>query len=61
MSDKEKKRFHEMAENDKKRYELEMRDYSPPKEEERGKKRRDREDPNAPQRPLLVRCFSFVG
>lgn len=52
MSDKEKKRFHEMAENDKKRYELEMRDYNPPKGEKRGKKRKHMKDPNAPKRSL---------
>jgi high mobility group protein B1 len=53
MLDKEKKRFHEMAEKDKKRYELEMKDYKPPKGEKvRGKKRKHLKDPNAPKRSL---------
>ncbi|XP_017786183.1 PREDICTED: high mobility group protein DSP1 [Nicrophorus vespilloides] len=53
MVDKEKKRFHEMAENDKKRYDLEMQHYTPPKgEKQRGKKRKQIKDPNAPKRSL---------
>lgn len=55
MSDKEKKRFHEMAEKDKKRYDTEMQSYIPPKGEKvtgRGKKRKHIKDPNAPKRSL---------
>lgn len=54
MSDKEKKRFHEMAETDKKRYDTEMQNYTPPKGEKqvRGKKRKQIKDPNAPKRSL---------
>ncbi|XP_076252719.1 uncharacterized protein LOC143191469 isoform X2 [Rhynchophorus ferrugineus] len=53
MLDKEKKRFHEMAENDKKRYDTEMQSYTPPKgEKQRGKKRKQQKDPNAPKRSL---------
>ncbi|XP_066145617.1 high mobility group protein DSP1-like isoform X2 [Euwallacea fornicatus] len=53
MSDKEKKRFHEMAEKDKKRYDSEMQNYTPPKgEKQRGKKRKQPKDPNAPKRSL---------
>nr|CAI5825082.1 unnamed protein product [Callosobruchus analis] len=53
MSDKEKKRFHEMAETDKKRYDAEMQNYTPPKgEKQRGKKRKQIKDPNAPKRSL---------
>ncbi|XP_028132207.2 high mobility group protein DSP1 isoform X3 [Diabrotica virgifera virgifera] len=53
MLDKEKKRFHEMAENDKKRYDTEMQSYTPPKgEKQRGKKRKQIKDPNAPKRSL---------
>lgn len=53
MSEKEKKRFQEMADRDKKRYEMEMQDYVPPKGEKgRGKKRRHTKDPNAPKRSL---------
>ncbi|KAL1506021.1 hypothetical protein ABEB36_005458 [Hypothenemus hampei] len=53
MSDKEKKRFHEMAEKDKMRYDIEMQNYTPPKgEKQRGKKRKQIKDPNAPKRSL---------
>lgn len=54
MSDKEKKRFYEMAEKDKKRYDAEMQNYIPPKGENkgRGKKRKHIKDPNAPKRAL---------
>lgn len=54
MLDKEKKRFHEMAEKDKQRYDLEMSNYVPPKGVVvgRGKKRKHMKDPNAPKRSL---------
>lgn len=54
MLDKEKKRFHEMAEKDKQRYEMEMSNYVPPKGVTigRGKKRKQVKDPNAPKRSL---------
>lgn len=55
MLDKEKKRFHEMAEKDKARYDSEMLNYTPPKGGEtkpRGKKRKQIKDPNAPKRSL---------
>lgn len=54
MSDKEKKRFHELAEKDKKRYETEMKDYTPSENEKgrRSKKRKQMKDPNAPKRSL---------
>lgn len=54
MLDKEKKRFHEMAEKDKQRYDLEMANYVPPKGVVvgRGKKRKQVKDPNAPKRSL---------
>lgn len=53
MLDKEKKRFHEMAEMDKKRYNTEMQSYTPPAgEKQRGKKRKQVKDPNAPKRSL---------
>lgn len=55
MSDKEKKRFHEMADKDKKRYDTEMQSYVPPKGEKNPKKRRKQmKDPNAPKRSLYV-------
>jgi len=52
MSDKEKQRFHQLAEKDKKRYDGEMANYKPPKGEKGGKKRKRTKDPNAPKRAL---------
>lgn len=52
MLDKEKRRFHEMAEKDKVRYDSEMSTYVPSKLEKRGKKRKHIKDPNAPKRSL---------
>lgn len=60
MNEKEKKRFHEMADKDKMRYDTEMQSYIPPKGEKvRGKKRKQIKDPNAPKRSLLVLFFFF--
>lgn len=50
MTDKEKKRFHEMADKDKGRYEHEMANYKPPKGTKAGK--RKKKDPNAPKRAM---------
>ena len=50
MSVKEKKRFQDMADKDKIRYDREMSDYIPPKGE--GKRKRKTKDPNAPKRAL---------
>ena len=51
MTPKEKKRFEEMAEKDKARYEREMSNYVPPAGGPvKGKKRA--KDPNAPKRAL---------
>jgi len=50
-TEQEKLRFKEMADNDKKRYEMEMDDYVPPPGEKR-KRRRQPKDPNAPKRSL---------
>jgi len=52
MSEKEKARFHQSAEKDKKRYDGEMANYEPPKGEKGGKKRKRVKDPNAPKRAL---------
>jgi high mobility group protein B1 len=52
MNDKEKNRFHVLAEKDKKRYDGEMANYKPPKGEKGGKKRKRTKDPNAPKRAL---------
>lgn len=51
MNDGEKKRFHQMADKDKKRFDSEMADYKPPKGD-KSKKRKRSKDPNAPKRPL---------
>ena len=50
MTDKEKKRFADMAEKDKQRYDREMSSYVPAAGEGGRKKRK--KDPNAPKRPL---------
>lgn len=58
MSDKEKTRFHQMAEKDKKRYESEMANYKPSDKAKgkgaKGGKRKRTKDPNAPKRALYV-------
>lgn len=62
MSEKERKRFHELADQDKKRYETEMEGYIPSENEKgrRGKKRKKIKDPNAPKRPLTA-FFLFIN
>lgn len=52
MTDKEKQRFYEMAEMDKKRYDTEMSGYRGPRQSRTARKRRNRKDPNAPKRAL---------
>ena len=52
MTDLEKKRFAEMAEKDKQRYDHEMATYTPPVGESGGRHKRKKKDPNAPKRPL---------
>lgn len=52
MTAKEKKRFEEMAEKDKKRYEAETMN-TPKGKGARGKRKRTK-DPNAPKRALYV-------
>lgn len=60
MSEKEKTRFHQMAEKDKKRYESEMANYKPTDKPgkggkgAKGGKRKRTKDPNAPKRALYV-------
>ena len=49
MGAKDKKRFEDMAERDKQRYEREMSTYTPPAGQKKGKKKKD---PNAPKRSL---------
>ena len=56
MTPKEKKRFEDMAEKDKGRYEKEMSNYVPPAGgAAKGKKRT--KDPNAPKRALYVEAL----
>ncbi|XP_013396137.1 high mobility group protein B2-like [Lingula anatina] len=59
MTAKEKKRFEEMAEKDKARYEREMAKYVPPPGESggKGKKRKQKKDPNAPKRGMSAFFF----
>ena len=52
MTETEKKRFAEMAEKDKQRYDNEMASYTPPVGEAGGRHKRKKKDPNAPKRPL---------
>lgn len=52
MSEAEKKRFQDMADRDKKRFEHEMKGYSPPKGEKGKRRRKGKKDPNAPKRSL---------
>ena len=51
MTEKEKKRFAEMADKDKQRYDKEMSTYTP-LVNEGSKSKRKKKDPNAPKRPL---------
>ncbi|XP_078683532.1 high mobility group protein DSP1-like [Branchiostoma floridae x Branchiostoma belcheri] len=52
MNDDEKKRFQDLAEEDKRRYEADMAKYVPPKGAEGGRRKRKKKDPNAPKRAM---------
>lgn len=52
MTDNEKKRFADMADKDKVRYDREMASYTPPVGEGGSSRKRKKKDPNAPKRPL---------
>ena len=52
MTAKDKRRFEEMAEKDKARFEKEMAGYKPPKGS--GKRKKRQKDPNAPKRALYA-------
>jgi len=54
MNDKEKKRFYDMAEQDKKRHEAEMASYVPIGGQ---KRKKNKKDPNAPKRALSAFFF----
>ena len=58
MTPKEKRRFEEMAEKDKARYDREMASYVPPKGAKAPKRKRTK-DPNAPKRALWVMMLLF--
>lgn len=57
MKDDSKKRFSEMAAEDKKRYDKEMSTYVAPADSARGRGRGRKKDPNAPKRPLSAFLF----
>lgn len=57
MTGKDKRRFEEMAEKDKQRYEREMQHYTPPAGQGKGQKRKRAKDPNAPKRNLSAFFF----
>ena len=50
MDERAKERFHDLAERDKQRLDLEMANYVPPEKKAAKRKR----DPDAPKRPLSV-------
>lgn len=52
MSEAEKKKYIQMADKDKKRYESEMSTYVPPKDGGKKKGKKAKKDPNAPKRAL---------
>lgn len=52
MSDSEKKKYIQLADKDKKRYDLEMKTYVPPKDGKGKKGKKAKKDPNAPKRAL---------
>jgi len=56
MTEKEKCKFHQMAEDDKKRYDVEMQSYVPPMaatvNKSQPKSRKKKKDPNAPKRSM---------
>lgn len=52
MSESEKKKYIQMADKDKKRYDAEMSTYVPPKDGKGKKGKKAKKDPNAPKRAL---------
>lgn len=57
MGAKDKKRFEDMAERDKQRFDKEMANYTPPAGQ---KKKKKKKDPNAPKRSLLVSFCDLI-
>lgn len=58
MGAKDKKRFEDMAERDKQRFDKEMANYTPPAGQ---KKKKKKKDPNAPKRSLLVSFYDLIA
>lgn len=56
----DKQKFEALNKKDKKRYEREMQDYTPPKGMTAGGKRKKEKDPNAPKRPSTP-YFAFMN
>lgn len=52
MNELQKKRFNDMAAQDKNRHAQEMEHYQPAPGERGGKRKRGKKDPNAPKRAL---------
>lgn len=52
MSDAEKKKYIQLADKDKKRYDAEMANYVPPKDAKGKRGKKAKKDPNAPKRAL---------
>lgn len=52
MSESEKKKFIQLAEKDRKRYDSEMATYVPPKDAKGKRGKKNKKDPNAPKRAL---------
>ena len=53
LDDTKREKFQELAEKDRERYEREMADYTPPDHcEHHGRRRRKKQDPNAPKRAM---------
>lgn len=52
MSESEKKKYIQMAEKDRKRYDSEMANYVPPKDGKGKRGKKNKKDPNAPKRAL---------
>merc|ERR1712071_514228 len=52
MSDIEKKRFNMLAENDKRRWDIEMKAFNTTNSTGQAKKMKQKKDPNVPKRPM---------
>lgn len=57
ITDGDKEKFIKKAQEDKVRYDAQMKDYVPPPDATRGRGRRKKRDPNLPKRPLSAFMF----